>query len=47
MLKSTMLIWVLGVVLLLVQVIGAVPIEHDNSVSDDLVSQIHLIKVNV
>ena len=39
MLKSSMLIWVLGVVLLLAQGIVSVPIEHDDSISDDLVSQ--------
>lgn len=47
MLKSSMLILVLGVVLLLGEGIVGVPIEHDDSVSDDLVSQVHLIKLTL
>ena len=46
MLKSSMLISVLGVVLLLAQGIRGVPIEHDDSVSDDLVSQIQFNQVD-
>ncbi len=44
MLKSSMLIWVLGTVLLLARGIVCAPIEHDDSVSDDLVSQIFYVK---